>query len=97
MAKQLLKYVLVNGQKPSYIDDGGYWCFNNELMGVSVEDESQIPVGATFVSRADLESHVASMGLKHRGLNGDGAALTTQEQLDLIDSWLISRGIPNLA
>ena len=59
--RKLLKYKLINGRVPDYIEDGGYFSDEDWLIGVSKPlDELEIPTGTTWVSQAELEAMITA-------------------------------------
>jgi len=59
--RKLLKYKLINGRVPDYIEDGGYFADGDWLIGVSKPlDEIEVPTGTTWVSQAELESMITA-------------------------------------
>lgn len=55
--RKLLKYKLLNGTIPSYIDDGGYFPDGDWLVGISVHlDDKELPKDTTWMSRAELQA-----------------------------------------
>lgn len=61
MMRKLLKYQLINGRVPDYIEDGGYFVDGDYLYGVSkVLDEDELPSGTTWVSQSEFEDVIAA-------------------------------------
>jgi hypothetical protein len=95
MAKKIVKYLLEGqGTVPDAIADGGYWMVGHELVGVT-QDDSQRYVAASFVAmaKADLVARLGSMNLKNR----DGSAMGSDDQLTMLNAWLVQVGMADLA
>jgi hypothetical protein len=100
--KKIIQYQLVNGTTPSYISNGGFFADHENIMqaniiGVSVEDETQLPEGYVEVNKAALTSLLSGLEMYKR--SEDGIVFTVmnaQDRADYLDQWLTEVGFPNL-
>jgi hypothetical protein len=101
--KKIIKYQLnQNGTIPSYIFNGGYFADNLDIMqaniiGVSVDDESQLPQGYIEMNKAGLTSVLASIEMNKRSEDAlTFTPMTSEEKAAYLDQWLTEVGFPNL-
>jgi len=61
--KHIVRYLLeADGSIPRFIEDGGYFPVDEELIGVSVDDKKRhLPHTVKKLSRADLVARVGSV------------------------------------
>lgn len=95
MAKKLVRYLLEgNGTIPLFIENGGYFPINEELVGLSVdEDKRHVPLSVARMSRADLLIRMNSMSLKDR----DGNALNEEQINQYLEAFLAIINLSDLA
>ena len=95
MAKKLVRYLLEgNGSIPVFVENGGYWEINGELVGLSVdEDLRHVPATVVRMARADLYARLELMDLK----DAEGNSLDSTAKEALADSFLEQIGLADLA
>lgn len=97
--KKIIKYQLNEGGTiPDYVSDGGYFPDGSDLIGVSVEDDSGIPVEIEVMNRSSIISHVTSLVLYKRNPIDMlfSEEMTTEEKETCAIEWLDYVGMSEL-
>lgn len=105
MAKKVIRYLLEgNGSVPLFVCDGGYFPLNEEMVGVSHdEDKRHVPASVVRMTRVELLDHVK---LAHKDELGQyrtkpeflgGGQFSDAEMEDMMEAWLASVGQEDLA
>lgn len=96
MAKQVVRYLLEgDGTVPLFVENGGYWLVGEEMVGVSVDEDSRhVPATVQRMTRADLEARVVAMDM-NQALTGE--PLDDAAKLAMLADWLDHVGMSDLA
>lgn len=95
MAKQLIRYLLQgDGTIPPFVEDGGYFPVNEELVGRSVDETIRyLPSSIVRMTRADLVARITAIGpVDANGVLLDAVAIDAMAQ-----AFLDAIGMSNLA
>ena len=93
MAKHVIRYLLEgNGTKPAFVENGGYLPLNDELVGLSVDDQKRhLPVTVHKMTKAELLVR-AKASLK----NFDGSDMSDEQSLEFVNNLLSELGKQDL-
>jgi len=88
--KHVIRYLLDgDGTIPVFVQDGGYFVVNNEMVGVSVDDSQRhVPGSVHKLTRAELAARIEATQL-----DIDRNPITAQAASDMADAFLAQRGM----
>jgi hypothetical protein len=89
--RKIVKYQLnEDGTIPPYIFNGGYFPSGNYLIGVSIEDDTQIDEASDILIKSQLIAHVDTLILYNRNLEDPEASteMSSSEKEAHVDIWL---------
>jgi len=91
MAKHVIRYFLDgDGSVPKFVGNGGYFIKQNQLIGISIDDEQRyLPDSVIKLNKQDLINWVTLCEVK----SIDKVLLNAEEIEDLVDYFLESNGL----
>ena len=89
--KHIVRYLLEgNGSVPLFIEDGGYFLHEEELVGLSIDDSlRQLPATVYKLTEADLKDRLLLMGVKDE----EGTLLSEAQCLALAEDFFAQKGL----
>lgn len=98
MAKHIVKYKMHDNETPYFIQDGGHFPLNGEMIGVTKDSDScfvpkRTSQGGDLVDMnpSELISYVVSMTRSRYGVNGM-QVMDSAEKTSEAEAWLTARG-----
>jgi hypothetical protein len=88
--KRVIRYLLEgDGSVPKFVESGGYFKKNEELVGISVDDEVRhVPNTVQTVSKEQLVERVMETCLYQ-----SGQPLNEEDAIEMVDGFLAQHGM----